>query len=393
MKHLIPSKIASFIAILLIISIILAIPAYIIYKNFAELIIGEQGKNAMNISITVAELIEQDLDSYKKLSSVDTYLPGTYDEAYYKKMLKIFQHLKEQTGALYIYTEKIISDKEYVFILDAEDPGSKYFSSIGSRDTITEYELTSYYEKKPVSRGLIKFEKWGYFLTGFAPIIDPANNEVIGLVGTDVSATYVHSIINNIRNVIILSFLIIILFLGAVSYRIFGVTTESIQTDYQTGLYSKRYHERHLKRYLRKIKLTPGVFSLAMIDIDNFKEINDRFGHPFGDTVLKNVAEILKMHTRSVDVCSRYGGDEFMIILPGATKENASVVCKRILQAISSLGMYTESGESIYISASIGIAQWYRDMPLDALTSNADKALYLSKESGKNRVTIFDEGH
>jgi diguanylate cyclase (GGDEF)-like protein len=389
MKHTMHKKVSTYILIMLAILIILALPAYSIFKNAKTLVIDSQCKNALNISIAVAKLVEQDLESYKKLVAVDSYDLGSYDEEYYLKMLRVFQEIRKETGALYIYTEKIVSDTEFLYILDGEDPESEFFSPLGSKESITIEELTSYLEKRPVTRGLLEYEKWGRLLSGFAPIIDPVSGEVLGLVGTDLSAEYVLAILSRIRNIIIVAFMVITLILGMATYKALGITIDSIETDYLTGLYSKRYHDRHLKWHYKKVKTTTGVFSLAMLDIDNFKEINNQYGHPFGDQVLKRVSMVLKKHVRNIDICSRYGGDEFVIILSGVTKQKAATICERILEGVSSLGMNADKGENVNISLSIGIVESSTDVSLDDLIARADEALYLSKNSGKNKVTIY----
>ena len=101
------------------ITIAVAIPAYSLYGYIKDVVVNEIGKNAANTSKTIAEFIEQDLDSYKKLYESKEYKEGTYDKVYYDKMHKLFNSLKKQTGAKYIYTEKRVSDDEIVYILDA----------------------------------------------------------------------------------------------------------------------------------------------------------------------------------------------------------------------------------------------------------------------------------
>jgi diguanylate cyclase (GGDEF)-like protein len=391
MKHKIHKKISAYVLIMLAILVILALPAYSIFKNAKNLVIDSQCNNALNISIAVAKLVEQDLESYKKLVAVDSYEPGSYDEEYYLKMLGIFQDIREETGALYIYTEKIISDTEFIYILDGEDPESEFFSPLGSKENITIEELTSYLEKRPLTRGLLEYEKWGRLLSGFAPIIDPVSGEVIGLVGTDLSAEYVLAILSRIRNIIIVAFMVIILILGMATYKALGITIDSIETDYLTGLYSKRYHDRHLRWHYKRMKATNGVFSIAMLDIDNFKEINNQYGHPFGDQVLKRVSTVLKKHLRNIDICSRYGGDEFVIILSGVTKQKAASICERVLQGVSSVEMVSEKGVNVNITVSIGIVESSIDVSLEDLIARADEALYLSKNSGKNKITIYED--
>jgi len=133
------------------------------------------------------------------------------------------------------------------------------------------------------------------------------------------------------------------------------------------------------KRYGRPL-------SLVMLDIDNFRDYNNQYGHPVGDLVLKNLASILKNATRGCDVICRYGGEEFTVILPETDKEEASIVCERIRHEVEKTNMHDGEGNSIgKICITIGLASF----PIDAdnkneLIEQADKALYQGKEAGKN---------
>ena len=133
------------------------------------------------------------------------------------------------------------------------------------------------------------------------------------------------------------------------------------------------------KRYNRPL-------SLIMLDIDDFKNYNDQYGHPVGDMVLKNLASILKTATRGCDVICRHGGEEFAVILPETDKKEAAIVCERIRQSVEETNMLDAEGNSIgNIRITIGLASF----PVDAdnknkLIEQADKALYRGKESGKN---------
>ena len=161
--------------------------------------------------------------------------------------------------------------------------------------------------------------------------------------------------------------------------------------DGLTELYNYRYLHQYLKIELEREKRYKRQLSLVMLDIDDFKNYNDQYGHLVGDLVLRKVASILRNATRGCDVLCRYGGEEFAIILPETSKEEAVVVCERIRQSIAEGEMLDEKGTSVgCISATLGLASF----PLDAdnkddLIDHADRALYQGKESGKNCVFLF----
>lgn len=129
-----------------------------------------------------------------------------------------------------------------------------------------------------------------------------------------------------------------------------------------------------------------------MVDIDRFKRINDSFGHKAGDKVLEEVSNIFRKSLRDIDLIGRYGGEEFIILLPESDRDSSSIVAERIRNDIEN-AVILINGESIKITISIGAAELLADSKcsLDTLTLRADEALYLSKERGRNRVTVWDK--
>jgi diguanylate cyclase (GGDEF)-like protein len=121
-----------------------------------------------------------------------------------------------------------------------------------------------------------------------------------------------------------------------------------------------------------------------MLDIDNFKKINDTKGHLCGDNVLKSIGETLAKRLRNSDRIGRYGGEEFLIILPEQTLDNGLIVAEKLRELISMIKVESCGIESV--TASIGVALWKKDEPVESILSRADKAMYLAKESGRNRV-------
>lgn len=163
--------------------------------------------------------------------------------------------------------------------------------------------------------------------------------------------------------------------------------------DGLTELYNYRYFHQHLQMELEREKRYGRPLSLVMIDIDNFKDYNNQYGHPVGDLVLKNLASILKNTTRGCDVICRYGGEEFTVIFPETGKEEASIVCERIRQEVEKTNMHDGEGNSIgNICITIGLASFPADADnKNELIEQADKALYQGKEAGKNCTFIYGE--
>ncbi|HOM80422.1 MAG TPA: diguanylate cyclase [Armatimonadota bacterium] len=158
--------------------------------------------------------------------------------------------------------------------------------------------------------------------------------------------------------------------------------------DELTRLHNRRYLEQRLSEEVPRAKRYRLPLSCLMLDLDHFKRINDTYGHPAGDAVLRQVADILRTSVRSVDVVGRYGGEEFLIILPQTGAEGARVLAERIRQRVEQ-ELFDIGGQTIHCTTSIGVAAASDGDVPDAghLIAEADRALYHAKVTGRNRVS------
>lgn len=158
-------------------------------------------------------------------------------------------------------------------------------------------------------------------------------------------------------------------------------------TDELTGLSNHRHFYERLKEELERAARYHHCCSLLIIDVDDFKRINDTYGHPAGDAALKKIAQAMQAALRATDLCARYGGDEFMVILPETTKEAARNVAEHLRAAVEGLH-FQAAGNEVPLSLSIGTATFPEDAAdLTALIAAADGALYQSKRLGKNCIS------
>ncbi len=161
------------------------------------------------------------------------------------------------------------------------------------------------------------------------------------------------------------------------------------ETDELTGLYNMRGFSIIADRLFAQVARYNRVASMLMIDSDNLKDVNDRHGHEAGNRLLKQVAMRIENELRHTDVLARYGGDEFVVLLPETAADRADEVAQRILQAVASAPLEFE-GRHIQTSVSIGIACYPEDgRSIDAIQARADRAMYLAKERGRNRIVKF----
>ncbi len=155
-------------------------------------------------------------------------------------------------------------------------------------------------------------------------------------------------------------------------------------TDTVTGCMNHRAMRRRLHEEIGRAMRTGSPLSCLLLDLDNFNQVNDRHGHQAGDRVLREVGQALVGEFRSFDRVARYGGDEFVAILPNADLESAAAAAARALARLRALPSH-EAHPSV--GASIGVAQWQTPMGTDALLGACDAALLRSKRQGKGRVT------
>jgi diguanylate cyclase (GGDEF)-like protein len=158
--------------------------------------------------------------------------------------------------------------------------------------------------------------------------------------------------------------------------------------DSLTGLHNRQAILGKLPELINRAKRYKEDFSLSMLDIDYFKRVNDRYGHLTGDEVLEKIAALIRQNIRDTDIAGRYGGEEFIIILPQANLSSARVVAERIRSMIESAEMKDSAGNVFAITVSQGLSGWERGEDAHSLISRADEALYKAKENGRNRVEI-----
>ncbi|WP_428739085.1 sensor domain-containing diguanylate cyclase [Sulfurimonas sp.] len=155
-----------------------------------------------------------------------------------------------------------------------------------------------------------------------------------------------------------------------------------VKNDTLTGLYSRLAIHDFLKSTLYIAKEKDETLCIIMVDLDNFKKINDLYGHLVGDDVLKRVAKILEGLVRTNDHVGRWGGEEFLIVLPKTSYQNAKELAERLRKGVASYKFETIG----FKTASFGVAQMHQEDSFESLLKKADDALYKSKKNGKNSV-------
>jgi diguanylate cyclase (GGDEF)-like protein len=161
--------------------------------------------------------------------------------------------------------------------------------------------------------------------------------------------------------------------------------------DPLTGVYNRRYFDHNIELELQRIERYPAPITLAFIDIDRFKSVNDTYGHAVGDLVLQGLSHLVQKRLRSTDVLARYGGEEFVLLLPNTTSEQAMRLISGILQHARMNPVAKSEGQTYSVTFSAGVAEWVPGTSISQWLRQADEAMYAAKQQGRNRIILAGE--
>lgn len=198
-----------------------------------------------------------------------------------------------------------------------------------------------------------------------SPIRDERNNEIIGAVGIMHDISVLTSIEQTVREILVTS-----------------------RVDHLSGVNNRQATDGILESEIERALRYSQPLSVIMLDLDDFKKFNDNYGHETGDVVIREVGSILNFNLRLPDSVGRWGGEEFVIILPGSSLEKGRQTGKRICEYIADLQI---PGLDRKVTASLGVAEHNPKLSAADLLANADKAMYVAKQNGKNQVCVFEQ--
>jgi diguanylate cyclase (GGDEF)-like protein len=173
--------------------------------------------------------------------------------------------------------------------------------------------------------------------------------------------------------------------------RLHRIVERQALVDSLTGLANRRSLEETLRAELARAGRFNDEVCLVLADLDDFKQVNDRYGHPVGDEVLKEFAQALRQTVRESDVAARWGGEEFALVLPGTDAAGGARLAERARTMIESQVVQAPDGTKLNVTASFGVAAFPESHELGELVAAADSALYAAKREGKNRVVVSAE--
>jgi diguanylate cyclase (GGDEF)-like protein len=224
-------------------------------------------------------------------------------------------------------------------------------------------------------------------VVSFIPIERIKDAKVVAYLVSYTSSDRIHEILNRYNYlIVILSFLVLFAYLLSIwLIKDKNRMLDELKYDPLTKILNRKYFTVDLNEALKNFKRDDDVFTVVMADIDFFKNVNDTYGHQYGDTVLVEFAKILKDSVRSGDKVARYGGEEFILLLL-TDKRHSFVVIENIRQKIKE---FRFGEKNIELTASFGIAQMKNDETIHSVIKRADDALYLAKENGRNQTQVL----
>ena len=266
-------------------------------------------------------------------------------------------------------------------LLLANDPGSLralcgtvYKSLLGPFEGRAHSELFSASRSRPASIGLVPLNRAGHLLGSY------------NLGSNDLNRFKAGAATDFLQHLGVVIALCLEMMIARENLKVLGLT------DALTGVNNRRYFDQRIEEEASRALRNHSSLSCLMIDIDYFKQVNDEHGHPFGDSVLRSVAELIRAQLRQIDVIARFGGEEFAVVLGAAGVNKAVEVAERIRKVVSETPFESPSGKTADITLSIGIATLQAqagsaaDEYVTRLVKTADEALYQAKLGGRNQV-------
>lgn len=367
-----------FLTLFLVLVLVLGCFGAFLYYSTSQLMIQQLGSKCVGIASAVAVIVEEDLSGYRDFAAtLDT------GSDYYRSTLAKLQQIRQANAdsIAFLYTEIRISQDEMMYLFDAEPADSELHSPPGETAPLNEGELQAYETATAAFSGDFFTDLYGSLLTCYAPILDRESGELVGLVGVDISKEQYSAVMRNQLLSIVGSVALLMVMLAATLALSSDRLVRLILLDSLTGTYNKSTFMKDLRRQIRISRKKSLPLTVFMADLDHFKEVNDRYGHPFGDRVLEAVARAISTTLRKTDCLARYGGEEFAVYLPGMGAAAGVQVAERIRRAVEETVIYNEeTGEPVSVTVSIGVAQVAPGQSSVDVIREADRALYHAKQ-------------
>ncbi len=302
----------------------------------------------------------------------------------YRRVVETLRAVRDEHPPTRYLTTFIRKGWTTTLVADAEE-NEALRSHIGD-ETFSDEELLYVFADAPVERAVLFVDQFGVWISGGAPVRDE-RGEIVAVTNADLPATTGATEVDGLRSDVTQTFATMVADAAA---RLAHAELEAI-TDGLTGLYNHRYLHERLDEEIERCVLQGDGLAFLLVDLDDFRVFNDRYGHSAGDRALRTVAQIIESSLRQVDLAARYGGEEFAVILIDTDEAGAREVAERIREAIVGT-CFTLGGETL--SVSIGMALCPADATQkEELLDKADWAMHLAKRRGRDQAVSFGAEH
>jgi len=339
---------------------------------------------AQSVAVAVSRIIFQNLDDYR-----DFLNTRNVNSPYYRHMQDCLNQIKASSNIRFIHTINRLDNDSAEIILDAEPQGSADYLPPGSKEKMTGASRLVFFTKAPTMLEPTKSSSGRLMLGGNAPILDE-QGELLGAVTVSIEHGTIFKTVRHLFITLSLIFILLLAFIYFLLLRVSHLFLEPILKDKLTGAYNRRYFESILQNGIDVSLKSNQNLSILMLDLDHFKNINDTYGHLFGDTVLSKIAGLIRDSLRKDDFFVRYGGEEFIIMFFNLQPETSLMLAERIRKTIEDFQIYNETEKiNVKITISIGVANLLqRNLKALELINEADKAMYKAKET-RNAVAML----
>ena len=337
----------------------------------------EQKKVAVEVARAAA--VRLDCDAHASLRRREDE-----DSEAYRRVVQPLRTVRDEHPPTRYLTTFVRRGSTTMLVVDAEEDEALR-SHIGD-ETFSDEEILRVFADQPVDRTVLFVDQFGVWISGAAPARDE-HGDIVAVTNADLPATTGATEVDGLRSDVTRTFATMVADAAA---RLGHAELEAI-TDGLTGLYNHRYLHERLDEEIERCVYQSATLALLLVDLDDFRAFNDRYGHSAGDRALRGVARVVEASLRQVDLAARFGGEEFGVILIDADGPGALEVAERIRTGIAQTE-FTLGHEEL--SVSIGMALCPADAShKEELLDKADWAMYLAKRRGRNQVVSFGAEH
>ena len=374
-----------------LVSLFLLLPSRSLFSNYRQAMVEEMSKRALVVANTTAILLSLNSLPYIELARAIQEDPEILDRKKYESLQVLLIKLRQDANMDYLYTQCKGEDSSAILVLGSLEEGKTLSSfSLQANKRVHFLQGTmAFQDATSQQTGLVEHERWGPSIFAHAPIKESAEGKVPGVVSAGFSITSLKKSFQNMLFLIVGLHLLTSILVALAICILLHLRERSLTVEYLTKLGTKQFFENQLTTIADHAKSSKIPFTLLLLDLDGFKQINDTYGHLTGDSVLQVVATIIRSHVQVSDICSRIGGDEFAIILTSSALEEALLTAQSIQNSIQCYS--TEEYPELELSASIGVTQWSESQSTQEIIEQADQALYKAKKLGKNTVKHYPQ--